>query len=115
MAIVENPNERVLGANNLVVTSYIEEEAYYSVTVKYFNRSTVSATMPSDYMLADVNGAFSLDIPQLADLTSFYTTKSVEDNNSTNPDDYEGLIQSTQITMPITKDTVINVLYFYIV
>lgn len=113
MAIVENPNERVLGANNLVVTSTIEE-AYYSVTVKYFNRSTISATMPGDYMAAEVNGAFSFEIPQLEDLTSFYTTKSVEGNNSTNPDDYEGLVQSTQITIVLTKDTVINVLYFYI-
>lgn len=115
MAIVENPNERVLGANNLVVTSYIEEEAYYSVRVKYFNRSDLSATMPGDYTVAETNGRFVLDIPQIEDLTSFYTTNSVEGNESTNPDDYEGLIQSTQINITLTEDTVINVLYFYIV
>ena len=115
MAIVENPNERVLGANNLVVTSHIEEEAYYSVRVKYFNRSDLSVTMPGDYTVAETNGRFVLDIPQIENLTSFYTFNSVEGNESSNPDDYEGLIQSTQINITLTEDTVINVLYFYIV
>ena len=113
MAIVENPNERVLGTNNLVVTSYIEEEAYYSIRVKYFNRSDLSVTMPGDYTVAEANGRFVLDIPQIENLTSFYTTNSVEGNESSNPDDYEGLIQSTQINITLTEDTVINVLYFY--
>ena len=34
MAKVDNPNERVLGANNLVVTSYIEEEQIIKLKVR---------------------------------------------------------------------------------
>ena len=114
MAKVDNSNERVLGANNLVVTSYIDEEVYYKITVKYYNRSYQSVSVPRD-TYTKVNGRFVLDIKRVSDLTSFYTTNSVEGNDSANPDDYEGLIQSTKIDITPTKDTVINVLYFYIV
>ena len=34
MAKVDNPNERVLGSNNLIVTSNIEEPATYSFTLR---------------------------------------------------------------------------------
>lgn len=37
MANVENPNERVLGANNLIVTSYIEDSAIYFKNFKAIN------------------------------------------------------------------------------
>lgn len=35
MAKVDNPNERVLGANNLVVTSYIEEEQIIKLKARF--------------------------------------------------------------------------------
>lgn len=111
MANVENPYNTTL-QNSLVVTSHIEEEAYYSIRVKYFNRSDLSVTMPGDYTVAEAT-SLTLNIPQIENLTSFYTTNSVEGNESSNPDDYEGLIQSTQINITLTEDTVINVLYFY--
>lgn len=67
MAIVENPNERVLGANNLVVTSYIEEEQIIKLKVRFIQGGT---SRPID-ILSSVEISYNADLDKV-DTEYFY-------------------------------------------
>lgn len=67
MAIVENPNERVLGANNLVVTSYIEEEQIIKLKVRFMHSGS---SRPVD-IIPRVEISYSADLAK-ADTEYFY-------------------------------------------
>lgn len=67
MAIVENPNERVLGADNLVVTSYIDEEQIIKLKVRF---SQSGSSRPVD-IIPRIDISYNADLDK-ADTESFY-------------------------------------------
>lgn len=76
MAKVDNPNERVLGSNNLIVTSSIEKPATYSFTLRCVEGpSNTNIEQQSIYdITADPNkttpiGILESDIPVPAEIT----------------------------------------------
>ena len=67
MAKVDNPNERVLRANNLVVTSYIEEERIIKLKVRFMHSGS---SHPVD-IIPKVEISYSADLAK-ADTEYFY-------------------------------------------
>ena len=67
MSKVDNPNERVLGANNLVVTSYIEEEQIIKLKVRFIQGGS---SRPVD-IIPRVDISYNVDLDKV-DTESFY-------------------------------------------
>lgn len=54
MAKVDNPNERILGNNNLIVTSNIEEPTTNTFTLKFSERYSISLVMANKVSIFDI-------------------------------------------------------------
>lgn len=54
MAKVDNPNERILGSNNLIVTSNIEEPTTNTFTLKFIENISLSSEMVSQVSIFDI-------------------------------------------------------------
>lgn len=54
MAKVDNPNERILGNHNLIVTSNIEEPTTNTFTLKFVERYSLSSNMANKVSIFDI-------------------------------------------------------------
>ena len=54
MAKVDNPNERILGNHNLIVTSNIEEPTTNTFTLKFVERYSLSSEMANKVSIFDI-------------------------------------------------------------
>lgn len=54
MAKVDNPNERILGNHNLIVTSNIEEPTTNTFTLKFIENISLSSEMVSQVSIFDI-------------------------------------------------------------
>lgn len=54
MAKVDNPNERILGNHNLIVTSNIEEPTTNTFTLKFIERYSLSSEMANKVSIFDI-------------------------------------------------------------